>query len=286
MIAKEWFSSNVTGSVMWRVSKKLKLLKKPIRDFSRMNYSGIELRTKEAHEAMLAAHDATLTNPSVANAEWELECSRKWAILSKAEEAFYLQRSSVTWMGLGVANTPYYHRLVASRRSANHIHYLVDDLGVKVDSQAGIENHYVEYFSSLLGVNNTPQQFEQSDLDLLYGFSCSDEEQHDFCKDFTALEIKEKFFAVPNNKCSGPNGFSPEFFKACWSIIGPEVTQATLEFFSSGSRLKQWNATTLVLIPKITNAASPSDFRPISCLNTIFKDPRCWQDDSKVSCQE
>lgn len=76
---------------------------------------------------------------------------------------------------------------------------------------------------------------------------------------------------MPNNKASGPDGYSSEFFKATWSIIGPEVTQAILEFFSSESLLKQWNATTLVLIPKITNASSASDFRPISCLNTVYK---------------
>jgi len=35
--------------------------------------------------------------------------------------------------------------------------------------------------------------------------------------------------------------------------------------------LKQWNATSLVLIPKITNASRSTDFRPISCLNTVYK---------------
>ena len=35
--------------------------------------------------------------------------------------------------------------------------------------------------------------------------------------------------------------------------------------------LKQWNTTSLVLIPKVTNASSATDFRPISCLNTVYK---------------
>lgn len=77
MIAERWFSFNVTGSAMLRVSKKLKLLKKHIRDFRRLNYSGIELRTQEAHQTMLEAQESTLANPYIANAEWELECSRK-----------------------------------------------------------------------------------------------------------------------------------------------------------------------------------------------------------------
>lgn len=143
MIAEQWFSFNVTGSAMLCVSKKLMLLKKHIREFSKLNYSGIELRTHETHVVMLTAQDATLANPTVANAEQELECTRKWSDLSKAEESFYLQRSSISWMALGDSNTPYYHRLVSTRRSANHIHYLLDEAGEKIDMQAAIENHCV-----------------------------------------------------------------------------------------------------------------------------------------------
>lgn len=49
------------------------------------------------------------------------------------------------------------------------------------------------------------------------------------------------------------------------------LLEAVSEFFSSGKLLRQWNTTTLVLIPKITNASSTTDFRSISCLNTIYK---------------
>ena len=44
VICSNWFSFNITGSAMFRLSRKLKLLKKCIRDFSRCNYSGIEKR--------------------------------------------------------------------------------------------------------------------------------------------------------------------------------------------------------------------------------------------------
>ncbi|KAG7594499.1 Reverse transcriptase zinc-binding domain [Arabidopsis thaliana x Arabidopsis arenosa] len=78
-------------------------------------------------------------------------------------------------------------------------------------------------------------------------------------------------FSLPRNKTSGPDGYSAEFFKSCWSVVGPEVIEAVREFFSSGQMLNQWNATTIVLIPKIPNASATSDFRPISLCNTIYK---------------
>lgn len=228
-------------------------------------------KDKEAHEVMLQAQTSTLDNPTPANAERELECIRKWEIFSKAEERFLMQKSAVTWLDLGDTSTTYYHRLVSIRRSANHIHYLMDAAGGKIEDQAGIEQHCVKYFSDLLGGQIGQTMFEQSDIDLLFDFNCSQADEEDFCKDFTATEIREAFFSLPNNKASGPDGFSSEFFKTCWSIIGPEVTEAVMEFFSSESILKQWNATTLVLIPKITNASTAADFRPISCLNTVYK---------------
>lgn len=46
---------------------------------------------------------------------------------------------------------------------------------------------------------------------------------------------------------------------------------AVSEFFSSGVILQQWNATILSLIPKKINASRISEFRPISCCNTVYK---------------
>lgn len=88
---------------------------------------------------------------------------------------------------------------------------------------------------------------------------------------FTNEEIKEAFFSLPRNKTCGSDGYSSEFFIGCWSVVGAEISEAVLEFFRSGRLLKQWNETTLVLIPKFPNAERMSDFRPISCLNTLYK---------------
>nr|AAD17416.1 putative non-LTR retroelement reverse transcriptase [Arabidopsis thaliana] len=116
VVIENWYSTNVVGSHMFRVSKKLKALKKPIKDFSRLNYSGIELRTKEAHEWFLRRQDLTLANASDLNAALELEAQRKWLLLSSAEESFFHQRSRVSWFAEGDSNTSYFHRMADSRK--------------------------------------------------------------------------------------------------------------------------------------------------------------------------
>ncbi|XP_056848360.1 uncharacterized protein LOC130498784 [Raphanus sativus] len=206
LICESWYSINVMGSAMFRLSRKLKLLKNIIREFSKQNYSGIEIKTEKAHEKLLRAQTAMLSAPNTANAADELQALHEWEELFAAETSFFYQRSHINWLSCGDGNSRLFHRYAATRQAINHIHFLISCSGERIDSQAG-----------------------------------------------------------------GPDGYSAEFFTACWSIIGPEVTDAILEFFRSGKLLKQWNAANLVLIPKKPNASHPSEFRPISCLNTVYK---------------
>ncbi|KAG7551508.1 Reverse transcriptase domain [Arabidopsis thaliana x Arabidopsis arenosa] len=271
LVAEHWFSFNVIGSSMLRVSLKLKLLKNIIRSFSRDNYSDLEKRVSEAHDLLLHLQNRTLASPTTENAVEELEAERKWHILLKAEESFFRQRSSISWIKDGDSNSAYFHRMVALRKSQNHIHYLYDSNDQKLESMKEIRDHSVDYFSQLLGGDVAPSYLIQSDMELLLPYRTTSPQNDFMVKMFSKEEIKEAFFTLPRNKTSGPDGYSSEFFISCWNVIGAEVSDAVLEFFKYGKLLKQWNATTLVLIPKFPNASKMSDFRPIACLNTVYK---------------
>ncbi|KAF3653433.1 hypothetical protein FXO37_16988 [Capsicum annuum] len=68
-----------------------------------------------------------------------------------------------------------------------------------------------------------------------------------------------------------PDGYGGGFFKAAWDIIGDEACDAVQEFFHNGKLLKQVNATMISLIPKVEKPEFASQFRPISCCNTLYK---------------
>ncbi|KAL0310434.1 UNVERIFIED_CONTAM: hypothetical protein Scaly_2928700 [Sesamum calycinum] len=84
-------------------------------------------------------------------------------------------------------------------------------------------------------------------------------------------EIKDAAFDIAEDSAPGPDGYTAGFFKASWSVVGKEVSEAVSEFFRTGKLLKQVNATLLVLIPKVQMPSKVSDFRPIACCNVIYK---------------
>lgn len=53
--------------------------------------------------------------------------------------------------------------------------------------------------------------------------------------------------------------------------MGTNVINAILEFFSSGTLLREPNAIAICLVPKSPNADKMTTFRPISCCNTLYK---------------
>jgi len=78
-------------------------------------------------------------------------------------------------------------------------------------------------------------------------------------------------FSLNKNKALGPDGFSAGFFQRAWPIVGEDVIEAILDFFSYGKLLREVNATIITLVPKRSNPSVMGDFRPISCCNIVYK---------------
>jgi hypothetical protein len=90
-------------------------------------------------------------------------------------------------------------------------------------------------------------------------------------KEVTAEEIRDTMFSMKANKAPGPDGYTADFFKASWSIVGEDVITAIKNFFDTGLLLKETNATILSLVPKKTNPTTMGDYRPIACCNVLYK---------------
>lgn len=94
---------------------------------------------------------------------------------------------------------------------------------------------------------------------------------HDMVRTVSNEEIIYVMFAIGDDKASGPDKYTSKFFKASWSIVGDEVSNAVRDFFNNGQLLKEINNTVISLIPKVTVPDKITNFRPISCCNVIYK---------------
>lgn len=79
-------------------------------------------------------------------------------------------------------------------------------------------------------------------------------------------EIQAALKSIKGDKVPGPDGFCSSFFQKNWEVVGQDLVDAVLHFFDKGFILKQWNATALTLIPKVSSPSSVRDYRPIALL--------------------
>jgi hypothetical protein len=76
---------------------------------------------------------------------------------------------------------------------------------------------------------------------------------------------------MPNGKALGPDGFTVEFFKACWEIVRKDVYRVVEDSRRSFSILKALNDTMITLIPKENESKTPDRYRPITLCNVVYK---------------
>lgn len=137
-----------------------------------------------------------------------------------------------------------------------------------------MSQHAISHFQSVLGPQNYRRAatFSQSAwFDQLTDFRVSAPQAQQMITLPSATEIRSLFFKLNPNKAPGPDGLTSAFFKASWDVIGQEVVSSIQCFFRTSFLPAASNSTILSLVPKFPGASKVSDYRPISCLNTIYK---------------
>lgn len=74
-----------------------------------------------------------------------------------------------------------------------------------------------------------------------------------------------------NLKVSGPRKLQTLFYKSQWSIVGPALCNMIKETFNNPHLVGNINDTLITLIPKVDQASSLKNFRPISLGNVAYK---------------
>ena len=173
---------------------------------------------------------------------------------------------------MGDKNNKVFHRAATTRDTNNSIKEIKCRDGRIVKLPEEIKEEAEGFFKDFL--QHVPPDLEEIDvskLSDLLPYRCSVTDQQNLTWVVTAEEITKVLFSMPSDKSPGPDGFTVEFFKSAWPIIGPEFIISVQSFFAKGFLPKGVNTTILALILKTSVAREMKDYRPISCCNVIYK---------------
>ncbi|KAG7556378.1 Endonuclease/exonuclease/phosphatase superfamily [Arabidopsis suecica] len=270
-----WDSTPVlyhSTSAIFRFAKKLKALKPILRSLGRKELHQLSTRVEEAHKELCDKQLATLANPSTTMMAEEAEAFKTWDHVAELEEGFLKQKSKLHWLQVGDKNNKYFHNAVKARLAQNAIREIKCKDGSIATEQVDIKTEAVRFFEEFL--THKPVDYEgasTAEIQDLLEFRCSMSEQNVLVSQVTEEEIRTVLFKMPVNKAPGPDGYTVEFFKQAWSIVGNDFVTAIQSFFLMGFLPKGVNTTILALIPKKNEATEMKDYRPISCCNVMYK---------------
>ena len=275
LVANFWGETepiHMSTSTLFRFAKKLKALKPVIRNLAKDRLGNLVKQAKEAHDDLCIKQELNLQNPSVSAMEEETEVYDRWERVTCLEEKFLKQKSKLHWLDVGDKNNKTFQRAVTLREAHNSIREIQKPDGSVTKKKEEIKEEAELFFREFFQL--VPHDYEEisiSDLQEFLSYRCSEDEKTEMTRSVTEEEIKRVLFAMPKDKSRGPDGYTAEFYKSTWDIIGKEFILAVQSFFVKGFLPKGINSTILALIPKKTTAKEMKDYRPISCCNVIYK---------------
>ncbi|KAK2975193.1 hypothetical protein RJ640_022085 [Escallonia rubra] len=262
-----WSSCNFEGWPSFILAKKLKILKKQLREWSKVEFGNMNSR-----KSQIMTEIDTLNNKeeelllSDEDSQRRLSLQLEFHQITKMEEISWRQKSMETWLKLGDENSRYFHMMASMKRRRNFISAIYVD-NSRVDDLDTIKSKAVQFYQNLL-----TERFEHRPLlDGIRFNSLSPEKAANLESPFTEDEVWSAVKGCKADKAPGPDGFNFGFIHARWDIIKFEVLQFVNEFHGRCRFERSLNSTFLVLLQKREGAECLKDFRPISLMSSMYK---------------
>jgi hypothetical protein len=84
-------------------------------------------------------------------------------------------------------------------------------------------------------------------------------------------EVEKAFFDMLKGESLGPNGFTSDFFQACWPIIKWDTWALVEDSHLHSNFIPDLNITFLTFIPKEDKVENPNKFFLISLCNMVYR---------------
>jgi hypothetical protein len=165
-----------------------------------------------------------------------------------------------------------YHIIKAKkkRQKARIITHIIDKHGMEQTNTYEILRTFTEYMRNKfeqIPINETSfrEIVKQSQS------HTTTEENEDLENPITENELLQAIRKGKPNKAPGCDGISQSFFNITWPIIKQDILDMINQQYTHGTTTAKQKQGIIVCIPKTTRPSQPSDFRPLTLLNSDIK---------------
>ncbi|GKE53615.1 hypothetical protein Tco_1488771, partial [Tanacetum coccineum] len=162
VVRDEW-TRRISGFHMFKVVKKLKCLKKPIRKlmYEKGNLHDNVIRLRAELDRLQTALDMDPSNVRLREDEAGAVLAFNEALI--IEEKFLKQKAKIEWLKVGDSNSAYFHKAVKSRISRSQIDVITDATGA-VFHNDDVAKAFINHYEIFLGQPRSTQGFNVDNL--------------------------------------------------------------------------------------------------------------------------
>lgn len=188
-------------------------------------------------------------------------------LLNSSWNSWISQRAKSKCLSNGENDLGFLYAHIRARKNHNVLKEIDSPLGL-CSTHSDISVSLINHFSNLFNATKSPSA---DSFTIPTGNLVSSQQAQDLIAPFSDEEIKLAVFAGHSSLTPGPDGFTFEFYKSSWHIIGNLVCKAVKSFYFTNYLPRGVKTTAIALIPKGPHASNISDYRPISLCNVLYK---------------
>ncbi|KAJ4757665.1 RNA-directed DNA polymerase (reverse transcriptase)-related family protein [Rhynchospora pubera] len=226
-----------------------------------------------------------MQHPTVRNHALEEKLLAEYDLAEEQHYQYWQQRSRLQWVEKGDRNTSFFHTVATNRRRNNLITMIKQEDGQMTGDEKKIYQAFVTYFAKMYRPVEQPNQDLNGERDsqnvLIREFFTElgdntgahiPNSAHNFLASLPDYaEIKRVLFSMGSDKAAGPDGITCRFLQKYWMVIGNDLVEQIRRIFHTEDVPSEWLKCNVVLIPKNNEPESPSDYRPLSIGNVLYR---------------
>ncbi|GJS59029.1 hypothetical protein Tco_0653813 [Tanacetum coccineum] len=178
----------------------------------------------------------------------------------------FMQKAKIRWAIEGDENSNFFHGVINRKRSNLSVKGVMVE-GEWVDDPSRVKDEFRSHFADRF----QEPGISRGRLNFCFPNRLNSEQVTDLEYPVLCDEIRDAVWACGENKSPVPDGFTFEFFRKFWDVVGPDLCTAVQWFFEHGSFATGCNSSFVVLIPKTLDPKVVNDYRPISLIGCLYK---------------